>query len=589
LPEYATGEIGNPVALLETFKGDTKQDKLLGTFYAKISPFKGFEFTSRLGIDMAYQNQHSWAPKYFISAERNNAVNTIDDNNNKWYTWLLENFATYHNVIGDHDFTLLAGYSAQSYKNNYYYLHSGPMVKEGDIYADHSSTTSRSSDRVAGTTTESTMASVFGRLSYSFKNKYMFEASFRNDGASEFPTEQKYGFFPAFSAGWVVSEESFGKIPGMDYMKIRASWGQNGSKSNLVGNEDKELWTFGGIQYPKNGGGYYPGSEINTLPNDKLVWERSEQTDFGVDLKFFNSSLSVSADYFNKLTKDLIINGTGPLSVGQDLPRINGGTVSNKGFEIELGYRGEVGELGYAVNMNMSFLKNEVTDMSVKTPIKGDNLRGYDLTWFSMNQPIWYFKGYKVSGIDPKTGDPIVVDTDGKPGISDADQTYIGDPHPDMIFGANVQLDYKGFDFSMFLQGTQGNDVFMGWFRSDRATSNKPAFFFEDRWTPTNTNASMPKANNTSDYIYRSSLMVQDGSYIRIKQIQLGYTLPKDLLTKFKISTVRAYVSLEDYFTFTKYQGLDPEAGSSNNQRQGVDRGLYPIAGKLMFGLNLSF
>lgn len=299
--------------------------------------------------------------------------------------------------------------------------------------------------------------------------------------------------------------------------------------------------------------------------------------------------ISLGVDYYNKVTKDLILIAQGPFSVGNEYPYENGGDVTNKGFDFEVGYRNHDNNFKYSINFNLSTQDNEVTKVKDGVPRSGDNLRGYNLTWFEEDYPVWYFKGYKTDGIDASTGEPNVVDVDGDGVITAADQTYIGDPHADYLYGATFNAQYKGFDFNLFLQGSQGNDVFMGWFRSDRVFSNKPAFMFEDRWTSTNTDASMPAANNTSDYIYRSDLMVADGSYLRVKQIQLGYTLPKNVIDKVGFNTARVFVSLDDYFTFTDYEGLDPEAGSATDNRQGVDRGIYPIGGKVLFGLSVNF
>jgi TonB-linked SusC/RagA family outer membrane protein len=589
LAKYVTGETSNPLALLQTYHNTIEQDKILGTAYATIKPFKGFSFTSRIGLDLTYQVQHSWAPKYYFSSENQNTMTTVDDNVYKWYTWLWENFASYNLSFADHDITLLAGYSAQEYQAPDWYMHSGPLIAEGNQYAYQDYTTSSEYDRVGGAFENQTMTSYFGRLSYSYLSKYLLEVSLRRDAASVFPSDNRAAYFPAVSTGWVVSQEDFFQSGKIDYLKLRASWGENGSKANLPGNEDREFWVFGGIQYPGADDGYQSGAEIDKLINTDLRWERTSQLDIGVDLRAFNSKLNFSVDYYNKKTQDLIVYGTGPLSVGNDYPFVNGGDVTNKGFDFELGFRDEIGKFKYSVNMNLSTINNEVSSLKVDSPVAGDNLRGYDLTWFEEGYPIWYFKGYKTAGIDPATGDPIIVDTDGDTEITAADQTYIGDPHPDFLYGATINCEYKGFDLNIFLQGTQGNDVFMGWFRSDRPFSNKPLFMYKDRWTADNTNASRPAANNTSDYVYRSDLMVSDGSYLRIKQIQLGYTLPSDLLKSAHIDRARVFVSLDDYFTFTKYEGLDPEAGSSTDNRQGVDRGIYPIAGKILFGFSLNF
>lgn len=594
LPLNVDGEIGNPVSLIQTYNNKITTDNLLSTFYAKISPLKGLSMTSRFGMDMSYVNNHSWSTKYFISSERSNGSNTITDNLDKYFSWLWENFATYNFKVDQHNFTLLGGLSAQKFQHPNYYLYSGPMLQEGDLFSYHDHSTSREQDKVGSNIVENAMSSMFGRLSYNYANRYMFEGSIRRDAASEFPENDKGAVFSSASLGWVVSEESFWNIDALEYFKLRASWGQNGSKSNLAGNEDKRYVVTTGIFYPNPAGGYYSGAKIEKMINTNLKWERSEQLDLGIDLRTLEGKLSFTADYFKKVTKDLIITAMPPLSAGAaGVPSINGGDVTNSGFEFELGYKQNVGDLVITTNFNLSTLKNEVTALSADAPIAGANVRGYNLSWFEEGKPIWYFNGYKTAGINPADGLPNIVDKDGKVVTrgqeTAADLQMIGDPHPDFLYGASFYFDYKNIDLGIFIQGSQGNDIYTAWYRPDRATSNKPKYFFEDRWTPTHTNASMPKANGSSEFIYRSDLMVQDGSYMRIKQIQLGYTLPENLISKFGIKRTRLYVSLDDYFTFTKYEGLDPEAGSSNDQSQGIDRGVYPIPGKLMFGLSVNF
>ncbi len=606
LTENVSGEMSNPLATLTTYHNTTEQDKLMGTGYATIKPFTGLTVTSRIGIDLTYQNQHIWSPLYYFSTENQNGTTNVTDNLNKYNTWLWENFATYAKDFGDHSFSVMAGYSAEQYKGPAYTLYSAPMVAEGDQYANQGSTTSDLYDRTGGIPSENSMASMFGRLSYSYKGKYLLEGSIRRDGASVFPTDSKYATFPAVSAGWVVNKENFfSDVKLVSYLKVRASWGANGSKSNLPGNEDKELWTLAGIKYPDANGTYQSGAQIAKLVNKELLWERTEMADIGVDVRLLNNKITFTADWYNKNTKNLIALGTFPMSTGGGMPYVNAGTVNNKGLEFELGYRNEDSDIKYGASVNLSTLKNNVTQLDVNAPVSGANVRGYNLTWFEQGQPIWYFKGYKTDGIFDdaseanaynttygttfQAGDPIVVDVNGDKKITASDQTKIGSPHPSLIYGGNIFLGYKGFDFSLAFQGVSGNDIFMAWYRTDRSLSNKPAYMFEDRWTATNTSASGPRADNSSDYVYRSDLMVSNGSYMRIKQIQLGYTLANSITSKFGVSSLRAYISLDDYFTITKYKGMDPEAGSNNNQSQGVDRGLYPIAAKMLFGLSASF
>jgi TonB-linked SusC/RagA family outer membrane protein len=590
----ATGEIANPVARLKTYNNKNTNDQLMGTLYANLKPVDGLTITSRLGLDLSYNQYHNWNNKYYFSAESTNSTNTITDDLDKYFNWLWENFASYNLRANDHDFTFLLGYSAERRLHPNWSLSSSPMAKEGDRFAYHSHTTSRANDLVGGDLQEETMTSVFGRFSYNYLSKYLLEASLRRDASSLFPVKKEEANFPAVSAGWVVSEEEFWDDSFVDFLKLRFSWGQNGSTSILTGTAGQEFWTVSGIYYPNpSETGYVSGAQIEQLVNEDLTWERSEQISIGADMRFLNQRLSFSADYYDKQTRDLIVVGPFPPSTGNDPPFVNGGDVSNSGLELELGYNEQFGDFNFGASVNVSTLKNEVTRLGQDAPIAGANVRGYDITWFQKGEPLWYFNGYKTDGINEETGMPNIVDVNEDGNITAADQTKLGDPHPDLLYGAALNLEYKGVDFRMFLQGSKGNDIYTAWYRPDRPRSNKPKYFFTDRWTPSQTNASMPRAPragiDNEEYIYRSDLMVQDGSYMRIKQIQLGYSLPQSVIGQLGLSKTRVFVSLDDYFTFTDYEGLDPEAGSANTRSQGVDRGVYPIPRKVLFGLSVNF
>lgn len=590
LPAYATGEIANPVAMLQTFRGDIKTDKILGTFFANFTPFEGFKFTTRFGIDVAYQFNHRWNPTYYVSSERQNSLATVNDDIDKFSSWIWENFATYTNSYQKHNYTVMLGYSAEKYQTPSYQLFSGPLAKEGDNYAYHSYT-SDELDKVDGDFFEKRKKSMFGRFSYDYDEKYLLESTLRYDESSAFPSNERGAYFPSVSAGWVISNEDFfADNNTFNYLKIRASWGQNGSDANLAGNGDLQFFEGAGIKIPDGNGGFLSGFQAGNLPNKDLKWERSEQLDLGIDARLLDGKLRLTADYFDKTTKDLIIPGGGvvPLSVGLGFGDVNGGTVSNKGFEFEVGYSNHDNDFTYGINLNMSTLKNEVTKINIPVDITGANVRGFDASQFSEGEPIWYFRGYKTNGIDDATGAPIIVDIDNSGDITPADITNIGSPHPDLLYGGQINLGYKNFDFNLNFQGTYGNEIYMMWNRTDRIYSNKPSFLYENRWTAPGSNASYPKADVTSDELYRSDLMVGNGSYMRIKQIQLGFTLPDNLVQKLKLSKVRMYLSLDDYFTFTKYKGLDPEAGSTRDNSLGIDRGVYPIPGKVLFGLSVN-
>ncbi|MFB9053580.1 SusC/RagA family TonB-linked outer membrane protein [Formosa undariae] len=591
LPEYVTGEIANPVAMLSIQNRNIKTDKILGTFFANVTPFEGLVLTSRLGIDVNYSIDHNWDPVYYVSAERQNSLATIDDNITKTSSWLWENFATYTNDYKKHNYTILLGTTAERYQSPNFYLFSGPMPKEGDNYAYHDYSQDDDLDKTGGSYVERKKRSVFGRFSYSYDDRYLLEGTLRYDESSAFSDANKGAYFPSISAGWVMSNENFwGEDSKVNYFKFRASWGQVGSDQNLYGNEDLQFYTSEGIKIPDGNGGFLSGYEADDLPNPDLTWETSEQLDLGIDLRAFDGKLTFTTDYYDKKTKDLIVSGNGliPLSVGRNFGSFNGGTVSNKGLEFELGYNNKIGDFSYGVNLNLSTLKNEVTELAVDSPIDGVNVRGFDTTRFEEGEPIWYYRGYKTNGIDETTGEVIIVDVDGSGDITANDITNIGDPHPDLLYGGQINLGYKNWDFNINFQGVHGNEIYMLWNRTDRPYSNKPSFLYDERWTGAGSNASYPKADVSSDYLYRSDLMVGDGSYMRIKQIQLGYSLPSYLLEKMKIDRLRLSLSVEDYFTITNYEGLDPEAGSTNNSGQGIDRGVYPIPGKIIFGLSVN-
>ena len=592
LPAYATGEIANPIAMLTLQNRKTKTDKILGTFFANISPIENLVFTSRFGVDMSFMNEDNWNPVYYVSSERQNSQATVEDNLRKSNSWLWENFATYKNSFNLHNYTVLLGVSAEKYQSPNWYLFSGPMNNEGDNYAYHDYTQSGGSGNVAGNFEEHKKSSIFGRFSYDYDDTYLLEGTLRYDKSSAFSPNNSAGFFPSVSAGWVISNEDFWNDNStINYLKGRVSWGQVGSDQNLRGNTHLQFFNSEGILVTdETTGTTYAGYEADPIPNEDLTWETSEQLDLGIDLRALNNRLIFTVDYYNKKTIDLIVSGNNlvPLSVGRYFGEVNAGTVTNKGWEFELGYNDNKDDFRYGVNVNLSTLKNIVTEVNNGLSSKGVEVRGYEATRFELDEPVWYFRGYKTDGIDSATGEINIVDVDGDGSISSNDITNIGSPHPDLLYGGQLYLAYKAFDFNMNFQGTYGNEIYMMWNRTDRIYSNKPTFLFEDRWTAPGDNATYPKANVTSDYLYRSDLMVGDGSYMRIKQIQLGYNLPSSALDKIRMNKMRLFVSLEDYFTFTKYKGLDPEAGSTNNLSQGIDRGVYPIPGKLIFGLSVN-
>ena len=479
-PTYSTGEVINPVASSNyLYRGGIDTDKILISVYAKLKLYEGLNFTSRLGYERSNTFDTRWTPIYYVTSEEQNSQVTLRDNLSRNSRWLWENFADYTKQIGEHNVTALLGYSAEKIKNPYYSLQGSEVAQESEEFA-YFDFTNRDNDRIGGSIYQKNMNSVFGRISYDYAGKYLLEGSLRYDSSSVFPKSNKGGTFPAVSAGWVISKEDFWNYDGaVDYLKLRASWGQNGSDANLAGNGDIQVFrTVDGSTPVVYQGitGVTPGN----LANPSLTWERSEQTNIGVDLRALNGRLNFGADWYNKTTRDLIIpNGNiiAPPSLGQTVGAINGGTIKNTGLEFEIGWGDTTSsDFSYDINLNISTLKNEVTEVIVPAPLigAGSPSNGDGITRFEEGYPVWYFYGYKTDGIDPATGAPIYVETDGNPGITANDKTFIGSPHPDLIYGGNIALGYKNFDFNVMLQGVSGNEIIAAYHQPSRPLTNKP-------------------------------------------------------------------------------------------------------------------
>jgi len=404
-------------------------------------------------------------------------------------------------------------------------------------------------------------------------DKYLFMASLRRDGTSLFRDENRFNIYPGVSAGWVISREDFFNSSGVfNFAKLRASWGQAGSLSSVFPGAGRELLQ---ALFTYNG---QTAIDPATLSNEALTWETSEQTNIGLDLGFLNDAFTLSVDYFNKETKDLLTPSTPPNFVGNAGPLVNAGTIRNSGVEFELLYKNRDNDLKYQISANLTTLKNEVTNLNGNDLLQGSQQVGvsYRPTVFEVGQPAWYFTGYQTDGLNAD-GSANIIDNNGDGEITPDDYGFIGSPHPDLIYGGAINLEYKGFDLTVFAQGVAGNEILLGWSRTDRAQGNKISTFTDDDFF----------APNVDGNVYFSDFMVFSGSFLRIKQIQLGYDLGEIL--NGGLTNLRFYASLDDFFTFTKYPGLDPEIGSTFDDAIGIDRGTYPIPGRIVVGFSTNF
>ena len=599
---FYNGEQYHPMIMRDNGLSKNGGFNVTGSIYGDFTLIPNLTVTSRFGYRLNGARSSSTSLPFYGNAVQSRDY--VSQNNTSsttiYYQW--ENFANYMQTFGNHTVTAMVGVSFQD--SSYDYVTGGLEANGEDAlkknhplfyylnYANPSATKS-----VSGETTSSTKFSYFGRLGYDFLGRYMLNASLRADAAdlSKLSPKKRWGYFPAVSVGWTISEEKFFQPlrKAFDSLKFRASWGQNGSLSALSGYSYSTDIALGGLYAFTPGIQYTQAAAPSTMGNEDLKWETSEQLNFGFDGILLGGRMTFGVDYYIKKTKDLLVWNTTPsLIIGGATSPINAGNVENKGFEFELGWRDRIGDFSYGIRANLSTLSNKVTyiDPSI-TRLAGSTFHTYTITYFEQGYPVYYFRGFEFDKINPETGDPMFKDITGDGVVNNDDLTDIGNAIPDITYGVTLTAAYKGLDLTVFGTGSHGNKIFNCINRPDYATSNKmKKVMYDDRWTPSNTNGTKPRAGaNDLDKYVDSSAMIYDGSYFKIKQIQLGYTLPKSLLGKVGVSHVRVYGSLDDFFTFSGYPGFDPEAATNATTGMGVDKGAYPTSKKVVLGFNIEF
>lgn len=600
---YLETECYNPFIMRDKSQSTSSGYNINGVVYANLKPVKGLVITSRLGYRLSAAKSYTVNNDFYVNSTINQNYMSVNASASTPIYLQWENFANYMHSFGKHNLTAMIG---SSYIENTSFGVSGSVTggdgdfgfkKDDPRYAYFAYATATAIKSVSGgEELKGRKLAYFGRLNYDYEGKYMAQFSLRADAAdtSVLPVSKRWGYFPAASLGWTVSQEDFMKNSSrwLSHLKLRGSWGQNGTTSSL--GSYSYLSSIGsGLSYPyTNDMTYEIGSMPSSTGNNELKWETSEQLDLGLDARFFQDRLSFTIDWFNKKTKDLIVSGITPSTiVGNTASPVNAGNIENKGVEIELGWKHALGDFSYGIRGNLATLKNKVTYIHESLDrINGASFHtATGMTVFEKGYPAWYFRGYKVDHIDSESGDPVFVDLDKNGVINDSDKMMIGSGIPDFTYGITLNASYKGIDLTVFGTGSQGNDIMSCTGRGDRLQANILKELYTDRWTPANKNASRPRAGATDiDKYWLSSGMVFDGSYFKIKQIQLGYSLPRQILKKAKINNVRIYCSLDDFFTFTSYPGFDPEVTGTGSST-GLDKGYYPSSRKVVFGLNLNF
>ena len=608
-------EMSNPVAYVNTRLGNYNwSDDFVGNAYLEFTPIKDLKFRSTVGLKRAFWGDESFTPRYYLSPTVKTTQNSLNRSTNETFGWNVENTASYTKSVGDHNFTILIGQGAYVDNNS-----SGTFVSYQDLpvnnYQDASFNFVIPPAKRLGsayTSQEHRVTSLFSRLNYDYKEKYLFTGIIRRDGSTNFGSNNKYGVFPSFSAGWVLSKEDFWKENDIvNTLKLRAGYGVTG---NDAIQENGFLALIGGgrnYTFGTSGSVVGSGNSPDAPANPDLKWEETSQMNIGFDAKLFND-FNLTIEYYDKKTTGILQRVQLPGYVGATGdPLGNVADMSNKGVEVELGYRKRFGDFNFSANGNVSYLKNEVTYLGLgKTFIGGGasfQSMG-EVTRTQVGQAYNSFYGYQTNGIfqtvaeinantnttggliqpNAVPGDFRWTDINGDGTITADDRQYLGSPLPKYTFGFTINLDYKGFDFMAFAQGATGNKIFQGLRRLDILNANYQTDALS-RWTGPGTSNDYPRLTNNDtngNFGNMSNFYLEDGDYLRLKVVSFGYSLPNDLVAKIKASKIRFFVTGENLLTLTKYTGYDPEIGGNV---LGIDKGFYPQAKTFMVGANLQF
>ncbi|MFO8002147.1 MAG: TonB-dependent receptor [Marinilabilia sp.] len=606
-----------------------KSNKLLGDIYLEVEPVEGLQYRGSFTMDYDAGNQRDYTPVYDLGFETRNEESEVSQDFWDGKTFGMEQTLSYDFLLGErHSVNALTGMSAQKTTGDRMWARKYGLLIDAYKYAylSNAKNVPTAEDDITGEPyVEDKLESYFGRLNYDFDEKYMLTAIFRADGSSKFAEGNRWGYFPSVSAGWVLTNEPFMEAltNWMDFFKIRGSWGQNGNQSIEAFRYMATLTTENGqYAFGSEEGSFETGIYPDKLPNTELQWETSEQTNIGFDAQFLRSRLNANFDYYNKETKDWLVEAPVLDIMGADAPFINAGNVENQGFELGLTWNDNLGELRYGINANISHNKNEVTYIGNASGFiqGGQNLLYRNATDFfraEEGHPIGYFYGLETAGIfqnaeeieewevqpDAKPGDIKFVDHSGPEGIPDGkidqnDRTEIGDPNPDYTFGLSFNAEYRGVDLSVTTSGAMGHQIAMGFMHDFNEPRSNYHQAYLERWHGEGTSGYWPRVTNNNEangnWTYVNDLLIDDGDYWKINTVTLGYDLTHTW-NNAPFSELRVYLTGQNLYTFTDYLGMDPEVGygveddAGRNYSSGIDVGYYPHPRTYMFGVNVKF
>lgn len=609
ISQYVTSEVVNPVAALEVQHGFGWSDKVVGNLFAEVDLLPGLKFKSSIGTDLAFWGGEGFTPVYYLNATNVNDITSYSRSQNRGLYWIFENTVTYEKRLGDHSVSTVVGSAADKTAGR----GSTGIIQDIPVNDIEDASLLWANDPALqaffGFEYESRTASLFGRINYNYAEKYLLSFIYRRDGSSKFGINNRFGHFPSVSAGWVLTQEDFFPSDGIvKFLKFRGSWGISGNdRINdhlfLALVRGGRSYTFGVNDNLVNG---VAPSEAD---NPDLRWEETEQFNIGLDSRLFRH-FSLTVDYFEKTSHGILNIEEVPGLFGVGSPTGNVAKLNNKGFELELGYNNKVGQLNIEFDGNISYVKNEIdhlTNESNFEPGQRYGPQGLEITRTTVGFPIGHFFGFKTDGLfqtqeeinnyvnsdgeliqpDASPGDIKFLDTNEDGLITNEDRTYIGDPTPSWTYGFNLALEYKGFDLLLFGQGVFGNEIYNVTRRFDLPLANYEASAL-GRWTGPNTSNDFPRLvlnDPNGNFSKSSDFFLQNGAFFRIKTLQIGYNLPKNVLDKVGLTKARFYVSGNNLLTITDYKGFDPEIGAGS----GVDRGIYPQARFYLVGTSISF
>lgn len=626
IPGSDYNEMSNPLADLSLPGAKYNNDRFVMNLDAELTLWDALKFKSSVGIDLGFSGEDGWTPNYYLNANRKQDYSSVYSTMRRGLVWQVENTLSYDKTFNDkHHLTVMLGQSALESTGRSLTGSNQDLMEEDPGKANLGfATGDREKQGASGYLyADYRLASLFARVSYSFDNRYMVQATIRRDGSSMFGPNNRFAVFPSVSAGWNIKNESFlrDRADWLTTLKLRASWGKNGN--DQIGAFAYTVLTAAGNNYVLGSGAdgteaIVNGVKASGTANPNLEWEESAQTDVGLDFGFFNNSLTLVVDYYKKRTDGMLMTMPVPSYLGESKPLGNVGKMDNSGIEIELNYRRVFGEVSFGIGGNVSYLRNKLINLGNDTGyLNLDSFSTMGTVSRAQNGEVYpFFYGLQTDGIfqnekevleythtdaegnttliqpDAKPGDVRFVDRDHNGKIDDEDRTKIGKGTPDWTYGFHAEVEWKGIDFSMIWQGISGNDVFDATRRTDLTSANQPRWIL-NRWTGEGTSNKIPRYtfNDTNNNWRTSDLYIKDGSYLRLKNITLGYTLPLKWTSRIFIRKIRVYVSAENLLTFTKYDGFDPEISpvTINGSSMGIDKGVYPQARTFYFGANVTF